>query len=202
MLTEEGELQMSPRPTPAHESKVKNLLKLLDHYLSCHPGGKIYVGPELRIHPYRRTLVPDLMYFGEPKVEWDQESTMYIDRIPDLAVEVVSPSNVGRKWEENLDFYRQVDFPEVWLVQLEGAVDVWRPAGPGVTAIYKPGELFSSPLFPRLAIDPNWVKRYPGEISRIERFNPKIVVSPSVVDQKLTERAVALAARIAEHTIT
>jgi hypothetical protein len=65
-LTEDGELQMSPRPPPAHEKKAKNLVKLLDYYLSCQSGGETYLGPELRIRPYRRSLVPMSCIFGTP----------------------------------------------------------------------------------------------------------------------------------------
>ena len=174
-LTEEGELQMSPRPTPAHEKKAKNLFKILDHYLSCQPGGETHLGPELRIRPYRRTLVPDVMYFRDPKPEWDKSAT-YIDQIPDLAVEIVSPSNLGKKWEDNLAFYHQLAFPEVWLVHLDGSVEIWRAAEPKMNAACKPGELFDSPLFPGLAMDPAWLMDYPNEINLIRKFSPGIRV--------------------------
>ena len=39
-LTETGELQILPRPIPAHATRAKNLVKLLDDYLSCQPGGE------------------------------------------------------------------------------------------------------------------------------------------------------------------
>jgi Uma2 family endonuclease len=196
-LTEDGELQMSPRPRPAHETKAKNLMKLLDHYLFCHPGGETYLGPELRIHPYRRTLVPDLMFFRNPNSEWEESAT-YIDQIPELAVEIVSPSNMGRKWEDNLAFYGQADFPEVWVIQLDGSVQIWH-AEPKMSASFKPGELFSSPLFPGLAIDPGWIKNYPEEIRLIVQLNPHVVVSPNIINPTLTKQAHTLAARIAEH---
>ena len=122
-LTEDGELQMSPRPTPAHEGKATNLFTLLNHFSTCQREGKTYFGPELRIRPYRRTLVPDLMFFKNPKAQWNEESVTHIDQVPDLAVEIVSPSNKGKKWEDNLAFYRQAGFTEFWLVQLDGAVE-------------------------------------------------------------------------------
>ena len=206
-LTEDGELQMSPRPAPAHEDTVSNLFKLLDHFSSCQPGGKVFSGPELRIRPYRRTIVRDVMFFRNPKLEWrsqsgygkgKQASTKYLDQIPDLAVEIVSPSNTGKKWEDNLAFYREAAFPEFWLVRLDGSVEISRTE-PKMSATYQPGELFSSPLFPGLAIDPAWITDYPDEIWRIEQFSPTIVVSPSFTKQKLTKKAHALAARIAEY---
>ncbi len=197
-LTEDGELQMSPRPTPAHEKKAKNLVKLLDHYLSCQPGGETHLGPELRIRPYRRSLVPDVMYFRDSKPEWE-ESVTYIDQIPDLAVEIASPSNLGKKWEDNLAFYHRLAFPEVWLVHLDGSVEIRSAAEPKMNAACKPGELLSSPLFPGLAIDPAWLVNYPNEIKRIDQFSPEIIVSPSVVHPDLTQKAYDLAGRIAQH---
>jgi Uma2 family endonuclease len=198
-LTEDGELQMSPRPTPAHEEKAANLFTLLKHFSTCQSVGKAYLGPELRIRPYRRTAAPDVMFFKNPKAEWKAESVTHIDQIPDLAVEIVSPSNRGKKWEDNLAFYHEAGFPEFWLVQLDGSVEIWCAAEPKMNAACKPGELFSSPLFPGLAIDPAWIVDYPDEINLIRKFNPQIRVLRDPDEPQLTKRARKMAARIAEH---
>jgi Uma2 family endonuclease len=198
-LTENGELQMSPRPTPAHEDKAANLFTLLKHFSTCQQRGKAYLGPELRIPPYRRTVAPDVMFFKIPKAEWKQESVTHIDQIPDLAVEIVSPSNRGKKWEDNLAFYRQAGFPEFWLVQLDGSVEIWRAAEPKMNVACRPGELFSSPLFPGLAIDPAWIVDYPDEINLIRKFKPQIRVLRDPDQPELTKRARKMAARIAQH---
>jgi len=63
----------------------------------------------------------------------------------------------------------------------------------------KPGELFSSPLFPGLAIDPAWIEKYPKEVKLVTQFDPRVIVSPSTIDPKLTRKAYALATRIAQH---
>jgi Uma2 family endonuclease len=198
-LTEDGELQMSPRPTPAHEEKAANLFTLLKHFSTCQRAGKAYLGPELRIRPYRRTLAPDVMFFKNPKPEWKQESVTHIDQIPDLAVEIVSPSNVGRKWEANLAFYHEAGFPEFWLVRLDSSVEIWRAAEPKMNSVCKPGEFFSSPLFPGLAIDPAWIVDYPDEINLIRKFGPQIRVLRDPDEPQLTKRARKMATRIAEH---
>jgi Uma2 family endonuclease len=198
-LTETGELEMSPRPTPAHEQKATNLFTLLNHFSTCQREGKTYLGPELRIRPYRRTVVPDLMFFKNPKPEWNEESVTHIDQIPDLAVEIVSPSNKGKKWEDNLAFYREAGFPEFWLVQLDGSVEIWRTSRPNVHTTRRPGELFSSPLFPGLAVDPGWIKNYPEEIMLIRKFSPQIRVLGDPDEPQLTKRAQKMAACIAEH---
>ena len=111
----------------------------------------------------------------------------------------MSPSNLGKKWEDNLAFYRQLAFPEFWLVRLDGSIEIARSAEPKTNAVCKAGELFSSPLFPGMAIDPAWVMSYPNEIKRIDQFSPEIIVSPSVVKPDLTKRANELAGRIAQH---
>jgi Uma2 family endonuclease len=198
-LTEDGELQMSPRPTPAHEEKAANLFTLLKHFSACQRQGKTYLGPELRIRPYRRTVAPDVMFFKNPKAEWKEESVTHIDQIPDLAVEIVSPSNKGKKWEDNLAFYHRAGFPEFWLVQLDGAVEIWRASQPNTHTTHRPGELFSSPLFPGLAIDPAWIKNYPEEIILIRKFSPQVRVLRDPDEPQLTKRARKIAARIGEH---
>jgi Putative restriction endonuclease len=138
------------------------------------------------------------MYFRDPNPEWEKSAT-YIDQIPDLAVEIVSPSNLGKKWEDHLTFYRQLAFPEFWLVHLDGSIEIWRSAEPKTNAVCKAGGLFFSPLFPGLAIDPAWLLDYPNEIKRIDQFSPEVIVSPSVVNPNLTRKAEVLAGRIAQH---
>jgi Uma2 family endonuclease len=198
-LTETGELEMSPRPTPAHEGKAANLFTLLNHVSTCQREGRTYLGPELRIRPYRRTVVPDVMFFRNAKAEWSEESVTHIDQIPDLAVEIVSPSNKGKKWEDNLAFYQQARFPEFWLVQLDGAVEIWRVSQTNIHITCRPGELFSSPLFPGLAIDPAWIKNCPEEIMLIRKFSPEVRVLRDPDEPELTKRARKMAARIAKH---
>ena len=66
-------------------------------------------------------------------------------------------------------------------------------------ATCKPGELFSIPLFPGLAIDPAWIKNYPGEIDLVREFVPKVRVLADPYAPVLTRKAQGLAARIAQH---
>ena len=193
MLTKTGELEMAPAPTDTHEKSSNSLVRLLSHYLSCHPGGEVVTNRELHIAGHR-PAVPDVVFFSHPKAEARGKS--YTDQIPDLIVEILSPSNKGEEWEDKLTLYRQ-RCPEMWLFQLDGIVEIGRLAEANRSC--KPGELFSSPLFPGLAIDPAWIKSYPEEVSRIEQFNPEIVVAPSVLSPKLTKKAQALADRIARH---
>jgi Uma2 family endonuclease len=194
ILTETGELAMSPRPGPDHEDAREHLVQLLNHYLRCHPGGKISSGTELRIPQRDRPLAPDIMFFSKPE-RWPKS---HINQLPNLAVEIISPSNTDAEWEGKLDFYQRGFIAEVWFNQLDGGVEIWK-GDPHSSTIVQPAKLFSSRLFPGLAIDPVWIKSYPAEIERIEQFSPRIIVSPSVVNPRLTKKAHALAARIAQH---
>jgi hypothetical protein len=140
-----------------------------------------------------------LMFFKNPKAEWKEESVTHIDQIPDLAVGIVSPSNKGKKWEDNLAFYHQAGFPEFWLVQLDGAIEIWRASQPNIHTTCRPGKLFSTPLFPGLAVDPAWIKNYPEEIMLIRKFSPQVRVLSDPDEPQLTKRARKMAARIAEY---
>jgi Uma2 family endonuclease len=193
VLTKTGELEMAPAPTDTHERSNNGLVRLLGHYLSCHPGGEVITNRELHIAGYR-PAVPDVVFFRHPKAESHGKS--FTDQIPDLTVEILSPSNKGEEWEDKLALYRQ-RCPEVWLFQLDGSVEIWRVSEPNTS--YKPGELFSSTLFPGLGLDPAWIKSYPEEIKLIEQFTPEILVLRSRRDPGLTKKARALADRIAQH---
>lgn len=194
VLTKRGELQMAPAPTDTHEEASNNLVTLLSHYLRCHAGGEVITNRELHIAGYH-PAVPDVVFFRHPKPE--SRGKAYTDQIPDLTVEIMSPSNKGEEWEDKCALYRD-KCPEVWFVQLDYSVNMWR-AEPKMDATCKPGELFSIPLFPGLAIDPAWIKNYPDEIDLVRGFVPKVRVLADPYAPELTRKAQGLAARIAQH---
>jgi len=203
-LTETGDLEMSPRPKPAHENRRDNLEQVLKCHVKCHPGGKVISGPEVRIPGRRRPLAPDLMFFRDPDPRWNnaelhENAPAKIEQIPDLAVEIISPSNRDQEREEKLAFYRLGLISEVWFVQRDGSVDIWR-GSPQMIITVQPSEFFSSSLFPGLAIDPAWIRKYPEEdFSLIRKFIPRIRVLDDPEDPELTKRARQLAARITHH---
>lgn len=194
ILTETGELAMSPRPGPDHEDAREHLVQMLNHYLRCHPGGKVSSGTELRIPQRDRPLAPDIMFFSKP-AQWPKS---HINQLPDLAIEIISPSNTDPQWEEKLNFYQRGFIGEVWFYQLDGSIEIWK-GPPRSNASVQPGELFSSPLFPGLAIDPAWMRTYQDEISLVDQFSPQIRILPNPYKPQLTKRAHVLAARIAQH---
>jgi hypothetical protein len=71
----------------------------------------------------------------------------------------------------------------------DGSVEIWRAAEAKMNVACEPGELFSSPLFPGLAIDPAWVVDYPDEINLIRKFKPQIRVLRDPDQPELTKRA-------------
>jgi Uma2 family endonuclease len=194
VLTETGELQMAPPPTDIHEKGNGRIYTLLGHYLRCHPGGEVLMNRALRIVGYQ-PAVPDLVFFRHPNPE--SEGKSYTDQIPDLTVEILSPSNKGKEWEDKLALYRD-RCPEVWLFQLDGSAEIWGANGLKINVV-QPGDLFSSPLFPGLAIDPAWIRDYPDEMELVRRFTPKIRVLSDPDDPELTRKAQQLAVRIAQH---
>jgi len=193
-LTKTGELQMAPPPTGTHENANGALYRLLSHYLSCHPGGEVLMNRALHIADYS-PAAPDLVFFRHPKP--GSRDKPYTDQIPDLTVEVLSPSNKGEDWEDKLVLYRD-KCPEVWLFHLDGSAEIWRGNPPKINSI-QPEQLFSGPLFPGLAVDPAWIRNYPEEIELVRRFTPKIRVLPDPYDRELTLKVQHLAARITRH---
>ena len=194
MLTETGELQTAPTPTDTHEKGNGRIYTLLSHYLRCHAGGEVLMNRTLHIPGYQPE-VPDLVFFRHPTPKWRGKS--YTDQIPDLAVEIISPSNKGKDWENKLALYRD-RCSEVWFFHLDGSAEIWCGNPPKISSV-QPGECFSSQLFSGLAIDPAWIKDYPDEIELIRSFTPKIRVLPDPYDSRLTRKAQHLAARIEQH---
>lgn len=155
----QGEVFMSPPPTINHEIILGNLADALRSYLSAHPLGQVWVGRFALSFPDdpRGWVEPDLLFIRSGRDLRNEEDTRF-EGVPDLLVEVQSPSTTHYDEVEKLARYAAAGVPEYWLVNpRERAVLVlWKPqshlyqarmrytAGESLASTVVPG--FSMPL--------------------------------------------------------
>ncbi|MEO1254814.1 MAG: Uma2 family endonuclease [Bacteroidota bacterium] len=136
----DGNLIMSPAPTTKHQRVSRELLLLLDNQLI----GEVFFSPiDLYINE-RNVLQPDLVYISEEKKEIVTERG--IEGVPDLIVEVISPSNSfidrNTKRKKYLDF----GVKEYWIVDpANETLEIYTPKDQDTPRLYliKSGEVNS-----------------------------------------------------------
>lgn len=111
-----GVLYVTAAPNPIHQIALRNLVRQLVLFLDRNPLGEFFLSPTDLILPDGLTapVQPDLFYVrGE---QWKGTITSrYMDGVPDLVVEVLSPST--RRYDRNtkLGVYAQAGVSEYWL---------------------------------------------------------------------------------------
>ena len=122
---------LMPSPTPRHQDLYRALVKFIENWIDAGGHGLLYYQPvDLKIDAYR-TLIPDLLYYAtNDRSAVVSENGKYLSAVPDLVVEIISPSsqNTDRTYkfeiyaEIGVKYYWTID-PEFWIFQAFRLVD-------------------------------------------------------------------------------
>lgn len=113
-----GELRVTPPPGGPHGRAATNLVFLLSLHVRARGLGWVYadgVGYQLLQLP-RTVRVPDLSFVRADRLPSEGIGPGLLKLAPDLAVEVLSPSESAAEIEEKLDDYRVSGTPLIWVV--------------------------------------------------------------------------------------
>jgi len=113
-----GELRVTPPPGGPHTCVESNLLALLFAYVHGRGIGRVFAdsaGYELVQLP-RTVRVPDASFVGAHRLPAAGIGPGLFKFAPDLAVEVLSPSESASELQEKLDDYRACGTPLIWVV--------------------------------------------------------------------------------------
>ena len=149
----DGELLMSPAPTPNHQMIIGNLFAVVFNYLRAQPIGKVILAPVEVYFSETNILQPDIVFISAERSGIIESAQ--IRGVPDLVVEVLSPGTEKRDRTVKLKTYAKFGVREYWMVKEEtGVIEVLRlqegrlePAGS-----YDKSQKLTSPLFPGLEI--------------------------------------------------
>lgn len=154
----DGVLVREPRPQRPHGAAVMLLGHHLTGYALVHGGIVVSeTGFILRDDP-PRVYGPDIAYLRKDPATYGDRSG-WIMRAPDLAVEVVSPSNRAADMKRKIGRYFESGAAEVWVVYPESrSIELHQPTGAsrtlgGDTAI-------TSPILPGFELPVSEIFRY------------------------------------------
>lgn len=112
----DGEIVMSPTPTPSHQKVVFRLARLLEDFVKVKQAGTVLVSPlDVVLSPHR-VVQPDLFFISKARSDIIQDR---IRGVPELAVEVISQGTRKRDRVEKKALYEQFGISEFWIVDPE-----------------------------------------------------------------------------------
>ncbi len=155
----DGVLLVPPSALPDHQWISGAIHMSLGGFVRGNGLGVVIAAPSdllIQRQPLR-VRQPDVMYFSAQRTGFrgrhEMRGLLIFEVPPDLAVEVLSPSNTRRAFQDKLHDYRQIGVLECWLVDAEAetvqVLDL-SAASPDVT--YSRGETLESKVLPGFAL--------------------------------------------------
>ncbi len=108
-----GELIMSPAPTPYHQQVLSNLNDFLKT-AAKEAGGRVYFSPIDLFINEKNVVQPDLLFLSKGKLSFVKRRG--IDGAPDLIVEILSPSNIFTDRNTKMEKYFEFGVDEFWII--------------------------------------------------------------------------------------
>lgn len=147
-----GELIMSPSPSPLHQLVSSNLNDILKSAAKKVKGVVFYSPIDLYINK-KNVFQPDLVFISADRRKIITEKG--IEGVPDLVVEVISPSNSYSDRYEKKNQYQQFGITEYWIVDPGNeTLEIYSGANWEKPVLYLAGEgEVTSSILPHLAFD-------------------------------------------------
>lgn len=113
-----GELFMTPAPSTGHQLISRNLGFMIWDYVRTHDLGEVLFAPvDLVIEPGATPVQPDILFIAKEHLDIITEKNVY--GVPDILIEILSPSNPEHDQERKFKLYEQAGVPEYWMVDPE-----------------------------------------------------------------------------------
>src|SRR5437867_8526242 len=128
----EGELYVTPAPSPLHQRVSKRLQRLLEAYFETGGLGEVFNAPIDLILTRQDVVQPDLVVVTDPT----QVSARGIEGAPALVVEVLSPSTRDHDRTAKARRYAALGIAHYWLVDPDAArLECYRAEGTVYTLV-------------------------------------------------------------------
>ncbi|NMB11278.1 MAG: Uma2 family endonuclease [Firmicutes bacterium] len=150
----DGTLIKEPAPTKLHQRVSRRLQRILeDYFWQRDPQAEIFNSPIDLVLSETNVIQPDLVYAPEDS---DDICEHGITVIPQLIVEVISPSTERKDRFKKLGIYSRAGVSHYWIVDpKQQTLKSFRLVKPGEYVLYRSAEgdeVFTHPDFPGLAI--------------------------------------------------
>jgi Uma2 family endonuclease len=123
-----GKIIMTPSPIPLHQSIAGRLYVQLFKYAEKNNLGQVFIAPLDVSFNEKDIFQPDVFFIRKDNLSIIGEKM--IEGVPDLVVEVLSPSSAYHDLRTKFRVYEQSGVQEYWIVDLERkSVEVFSNSG-------------------------------------------------------------------------
>jgi Uma2 family endonuclease len=147
-------LYMSPPPLIRQQRGLIRLVDFFMAFLKSRPVGEVLIAPVgVRFPNQSVPLQPDIVFVRTERLDIIQEH--YIEGVPDLIIEILSPSNWLYDRREKMRVYQEAGVPEYWIADPRAQTIEIYVLEQGVYQLagqYGRGELAVSRLLPGFAV--------------------------------------------------
>ena len=152
----EGELSVTPAPSPQHQAVSLNLVVVLHHHVKIHSLGRVLNAPIDCILSDTTIVQPDIVYLENARLP--AISTRGIEGPPALAIEILSPTTTQIDRSVKFQLYARHVVPYYWIVDHDArSIEAYRLAEGTyqIAGRLAGSEAVSFPPFPDLALVPS-----------------------------------------------
>ncbi len=141
-----GDLYVAPAPSPSHQRAVVNLTLRLGNYLGTRGSGGLYCSPIDVVLSDTDVVQPDLVFVSAGRMHIVTSTA--IQGVPDLVIEVLSPSTERVDRGRKMQTYARAGVREYWIADSDARmVEIYSLQG----ETYRP--IPHSAIFPDLTLD-------------------------------------------------
>jgi Uma2 family endonuclease len=151
----EGELAVTPAPSPKHQQVSRNLAFLLHNYVKTQGLGQLFYAPIDCILSDITIVQPDIVYLDTGQL--GIITSRGIEGPPTLVVEILSPSTIQIDRGVKSQLYARYGVPYYWIVDPDArSIEVYRLAERTyrLAGRLEGSEPVTLPPFPDLALAP------------------------------------------------
>jgi Uma2 family endonuclease len=149
---DEGELIEMTKPHVGHNRVVMKMTRALLQYLETNLAGELFTPDNLYVLGPTTRRIPDLSFLLADRAS-KIDPAKHIEGAPDLAIEVLSPSDQAAAMRRKMKQYFAAGSRVVWLVYPElREVEVWESASGPVHVLGDGDTLESRDLLPGFSL--------------------------------------------------
>lgn len=151
----EGELSVTPAPSPRHQRVSLKLSMLLENHAVAHGLGQVFSAPVDCILSDSTIVQPDVVLVDTARLE--TVSSRGIEGAPALVIEILSPSSIEIDRHIKFQLYARYRVPHYWIVDPDArTVESYSLSGEGYELVGRLAGTQAVPLppFPTLVLDP------------------------------------------------
>jgi Uma2 family endonuclease len=109
----DGTLREAPAPDTWHQSWIGELFVIFQKHVKGRKLGKVFLAPVDVVLDAENTVQPDIVFVSTARLRLIEKRAIF--GVPDLLVELVSPSSVRRDRHDKKPLYARFGVKEYWI---------------------------------------------------------------------------------------